>query len=199
LQGRKLQTYRVKVGKYFDYLRKDANEIKNLKNRVSLTAEEQKMIERYNSLGDNMTTIGAQYVPLAKKRNQLPDGQRLSEEEDLPEKHGKDLTDWVDGKGDLGLTKEELCEALCTIIENTAEWHRTETTVEPGQGGKHAPLKATRLSDIKALPIDWLWEPYLALGTFNLIEGERRAWEDIRRTSPAHLGCKWPRPSERSI
>ncbi len=34
------------------------------------------------------------------------------------------------------------------------------------------PLKAVRFSDIEAKQVDWLWHQFLALGTFNLIEGE---------------------------
>lgn len=37
---------------------------------------------------------------------------------------------------------------------------------------KTKSLRAIRLSDIESKPIDWLWKPFLAIGTFNILEGE---------------------------
>lgn len=34
------------------------------------------------------------------------------------------------------------------------------------------PLKTVKLSDVEALPVRWLWKPFLALGTFSLLDGE---------------------------
>lgn len=34
------------------------------------------------------------------------------------------------------------------------------------------PLRAVALSDIESKPVKWLWQPFLAIGTLNLLEGE---------------------------
>jgi hypothetical protein len=44
-----------------------------------------------------------------------------------------------------------------------------ETAVEPNSLKR---LKTTRLSDVVAKPVDWLWRPFFACGIFNLIDGE---------------------------
>jgi hypothetical protein len=48
----------------------------------------------------------------------------------------------------------------------------TENGSQDSEGKKLKPLKAVRFSEIEAKPIEWLWNPFLARGTFNLMEGE---------------------------
>ncbi len=40
------------------------------------------------------------------------------------------------------------------------------------EGRKLAPLKVTKMSEVEARPVDWLWSGYLARGVFNLVDGE---------------------------
>ncbi len=55
-----------------------------------------------------------------------------------------------------------------TLINESVQ--TVETEENSGTGLK--PLKAVRFSDIEAKPVEWLWNPFLARGTFNLLEGE---------------------------
>ena len=71
----------LKEDEFFDFVRRDADEIKNLKQRVSLNSAEQKLIERYNLLADRITAIGAEFQRLDDKKRKLPEGASLPADE----------------------------------------------------------------------------------------------------------------------
>ena len=71
----------LKEEEYFEYVRRDSNEIKNLKARADLKADEQKLIERYNQLSERLTDIGTEFQKLDEKKRRLPEGASLPAEE----------------------------------------------------------------------------------------------------------------------
>lgn len=71
----------LKQEEYFEFVRRDADEIKSLKQRVSLKTDEQKLIERYNQLADKVTAIGVEFQKLQEKKNKLSQGAFLPAEE----------------------------------------------------------------------------------------------------------------------
>ncbi|MEZ5427295.1 MAG: AAA family ATPase [Pyrinomonadaceae bacterium] len=57
------------------------------------------------------------------------------------------------------------------IAENSPQLNGSESGGESPQKNLK-PLRATRFSEIEAKLVKWLWPPFIALGTFNLFEGE---------------------------
>jgi RecA-family ATPase len=57
-------------------------------------------------------------------------------------------------------------------IKNEAETFLNENSSQEYERTNLKPLRAVRFSDIEAKKVDWLWLPFLALGTFNLMEDE---------------------------
>lgn len=88
--------------------------------------------------------------------------------EELPAGHGKDISDWIDTLIDSGGDGDQVCESLSTLIENAQGWKPNE----PANETKPRTLAVTRMSDVVVEPINWLWNPYLAIGTFSILEGE---------------------------
>lgn len=84
-QGRFAEAQQVlvllKEEEYFGYVRRDADEIKNLKGNIKLKPDEQKLIERYNLLANKVTEIGAEFQRLDDKKRKLPEGVSLPEAE----------------------------------------------------------------------------------------------------------------------
>ena len=70
----------LKEEEYFEYVRRDADEIKNLKGNINLKPNEQKLIERYNLLADKITAIGAEFQTLDDKKRKLPENAQLSDD-----------------------------------------------------------------------------------------------------------------------
>lgn len=71
------------------------------------------------------------------------------------------------------LTDKKLVETVCKwlhIEKQNQESYQKENFENSKSEVK--PLRAVRLSEVKSEPINWLWQPLLAVGTFNLLEGE---------------------------
>lgn len=71
----------LKEEEYFDFVRRDMDEIKSLNKRVALNEAEQKLIERYLLLADRVTEIGLEFQKLDDKQRRLPEGTSLPDEE----------------------------------------------------------------------------------------------------------------------
>ena len=81
--------------------------------------------------------------------------------ESLPDKHGKDVTDYL---------KTRTFEELLDLIRHAPNWKPSETTdnINPPDA---AALKVFCLSDVEAQEITWLWKPFIPIGEFTIIEG----------------------------
>ncbi len=78
------------------------------------------------------------------------------------------------------LTDKKLVETVCKWLGIDS---RSRSDFEQGApenksagsqsgDGEFVPLQAIRMSDVQAEDVSWLWDPFLALQTFNLLEGE---------------------------
>jgi hypothetical protein len=87
------------------------------------------------------------------------------------------------------------------LVENVCKWlrieHRQQTnhpadgraefTNEPNQEAPLRPLKIVRMSDVKAEKVEWLWNPFVPLGTLTLIDGEEGIGKSL--IALQGLGC----------
>lgn len=81
--------------------------------------------------------------------------------EPLPEKGGKDVSDYLAAHG---------FDELLELVRNTPNWKpdaNEEIACKPGEAG----LTVVCLSDVKAEAIKWLWKPFVPIGEFTIIEG----------------------------
>jgi len=80
------------------------------------------------------------------------------------------------------LTDKKLVETVCKWLgidsrsrsdfEQGAPEHGYKSADSQSGDGEFVPLQAIRMSDVQAEDVSWLWDPFLALQTFNLLEGE---------------------------
>jgi CHAT domain-containing protein/Tfp pilus assembly protein PilF len=85
-QGRFAQAEQVlrmlKEQEYFDFVRRDADEIKTLSQRVALNEKEQLLLKRYSKLADRVTEIGDKFELLNNRKRRLSrSDEQLSDEE----------------------------------------------------------------------------------------------------------------------
>lgn len=91
------------------------------------------------------------------------------------------------------LTDKRLVETVCKWLQIE---NRKETTAEPSQqtdpqpgNAKPSlpPLKTVKMSEVKAEKVEWLWNPFIPLGTFTLIDGEEGIGKSL--IALQGLGC----------
>lgn len=69
----------LKEEEYSKFIKRDANEIKNLKQRVTLNEKERELIKRYDELANKVAEIGQEFLLLDEKKRQLAkENQTLS-------------------------------------------------------------------------------------------------------------------------
>jgi putative DNA primase/helicase len=93
-------------------------------------------------------------------------------DEPLPEKHGKDVSDYLE---------KHSVEELLELISATPNWTplaNKNTYCESG----NSKLKVTCLTDVKAEKPIWLWKPFIAIGEFTILEG-------IEGIGKSWIGC----------
>ncbi len=107
-------------------------------------------------------------VALAEKaaRMILPDAKAVKivdcfADEPLPDKHGKDVSDYLETH-----SFEEL-KNLCNQTQDWTPINNEKITNAPDEGG----LKVICLSDVEAEEIEWMWKPYIPVGEFTIVEG----------------------------
>jgi CHAT domain-containing protein/tetratricopeptide (TPR) repeat protein len=113
----------LKEEEYFDFVRRDSDEIRNLNQRVPLTDKEQKLIVRYSLLADRITTIGQEFSKLDEKKRKLPESASLPiDEQKRYDELSAQLTDANSAFG-LFLEKELVAELGKEVIK-TIEYDR---------------------------------------------------------------------------
>ncbi len=66
----------LKAEEYFDFVRRDASEIKNLKTTVTLTEQENELLKRYSEIAERVTELSREFAELdTLKRRSLRDGK----------------------------------------------------------------------------------------------------------------------------
>jgi hypothetical protein len=78
--------------------------------------------------------------------------------EPLPDKGGKDVSDWLEAGG----TAERLLE----LVAAAPLWS------EGAAKADDAPLSVVRMADVQAEEVRWLWPPYVPLGKLTILEGD---------------------------
>ena len=72
----------LKEEEFAEFIKRDANEIKNLKQRITLNEKERELIKRYTELADKVAEIGQEFLMLDEKKRQLAQqNQALSDAE----------------------------------------------------------------------------------------------------------------------
>lgn len=82
----------------------------------------------------------------------------LFADEPLPDKGGKDVTDWLEAGG----TAEELFKLVDTA----------PLLCEPEVKADKSSLSVVRMADVEPEVVSWLWYPYIALGKLTILEGD---------------------------
>ncbi len=82
------------------------------------------------------------------------------------------------------LTDQKLVETVCKwlqiehrrdhepVHQNDAPAEFTGDSKQQNEKPPLRPLKTVKMSDVKAEKVEWLWNPFIPLGTFTLIDGE---------------------------
>ncbi|MDQ3743598.1 MAG: AAA family ATPase, partial [Acidobacteriota bacterium] len=78
--------------------------------------------------------------------------------EPLPDKGGKDVSDWLEAGG----TAERLLE----LVAAAPLWS------EGAAKADDAPLSVVRMADVQAEEVGWFWHPYVPLGKLTILEGD---------------------------
>lgn len=117
----------------------------------------------------------------------------VHESEPLPEKHGKDISDWFNA----GHATEELRGIIqATPIATVGEAIQVDATFTPnvGQTGKQSSY-LVRMADVIREVIAWLWFPYIALGKLTILEGEEgvgKSWLTCSLAAAVTTGNGFP-------
>ncbi|MBA3632621.1 MAG: DUF3987 domain-containing protein [Acidobacteria bacterium] len=72
----------------------------------------------------------------------------LFQDEFLPEKHGKDFSDWFENEKQNGLSNEEIAEKLCILNDNAIVWQPTDANDADG-----ADAEDFEETEIKPFPV----------------------------------------------
>ncbi|MEO5859001.1 MAG: AAA family ATPase [Pyrinomonadaceae bacterium] len=99
----------------------------------------------------------------------------LFDGEPLPDKHGKDVTDWIEIRRGEGLANDDIAEQLAVIVEGSGYWQKdafSESNVKVTWETKTGSgLEIEFLSTVEARQISWLAKPLIPYGFFTLLDG----------------------------
>jgi hypothetical protein len=90
----------------------------------------------------------------------------LYESEPLPEKQGKDVSDWLSSGGSASELRQIIKDAPAGIPSGDSSVRSQITETE------EKPLKIIKAADVVPTEIKWLWHPYIPLGYVTLFSGE---------------------------
>jgi putative DNA primase/helicase len=78
--------------------------------------------------------------------------------EPLPDKGGKDVSDWIEAGG--------MTEQLLTLVADAPPWSEKKPEMDKGS------LSVVRMADVEPEAVRWLWYPFIALGKLTILEGD---------------------------
>lgn len=90
----------------------------------------------------------------------------LFADEPLPDKHGKDVSDWIDVRRGEGLANEDIGERLALIADGSSYWQPETKATANGEG-----LMIEFLNTVTAMEVTWLAKPLIPFGFFTLLDG----------------------------
>lgn len=86
----------------------------------------------------------------------------------LPDRHGRDVSDWIEVRRGEGLENDEIAETLALFVERSdllKDWPDARQT------GNSSALKIRAMSDIEAKSVEWFVKPLIPFGFFTLCDG----------------------------
>ncbi len=86
----------------------------------------------------------------------------LHQNEPLPEKHGKDVSNWLS----VGNSTDD----LLSIVEASPLWKPNQNTSETKKD--ETALRVVCLAEVQPEQVSWLWHPYIPIGKLTLLDGE---------------------------
>lgn len=90
----------------------------------------------------------------------------LFDGEPLPDKQGKDLSDWIH-------IQQQIVDDESTIVSRFLKATAQNVSLQYLEAGNGVrPLEVKQMSKIEAEQVEWLWPPLLPLGTFCILEGQ---------------------------
>lgn len=100
----------------------------------------------------------------------------LFADEPLPDKHGRDVSDWIETQKEQGLSEDEIAEKLCIFTDNADVWQPTNAGDNSRSNTKEKKplkrLKTVKMSDVQTQKVKWLWQDYIPQSAFTILEGE---------------------------
>lgn len=123
----------LKEEEYFNFVRRDSDEIKNLNQRLKFEGEDKKIIERYNQLTTRVSEIGDEYLKLEEIQRQLK-GRKLQLSAEEQKRYTKLKEELAVANGafrlfldkglvsELGAKKLEQIEVDRSLQENLRKW-----------------------------------------------------------------------------
>lgn len=90
----------------------------------------------------------------------------LFDNESLANKHGKDVSDWIETQRSGGLRDDEIAERLAMTAKQANAWQGAAILPAAAAG-----LKVKRISDVQSLKIEWLIKPLIPFAFFTLCDG----------------------------
>ena len=92
----------------------------------------------------------------------------LFDGEPLPDKHGQDVSDWIDARRGEALDNETIAERLGILVDGSGNW---QDELDAGANVNGSGLEIEFLSTVTALEISWLAKPLMPFGFFTLLDG----------------------------
>jgi len=89
----------------------------------------------------------------------------LFDDDHLPDKRGRDVSDWLDARRREGQSDDEIGERLAIIAESWPDWSPAEPR------GDDRGLEIEFLNTVTALEVSWLAMPLIPFGFFTLMDG----------------------------
>lgn len=90
----------------------------------------------------------------------------LFDGEPLPDKHGLDVSNWIEARNGEGLANDDISEHLAVIVEGSGHWQPDTPDTRPATG-----LEIEFLNTVTALEVAWLARPLIPFGFFTLLDG----------------------------
>ncbi len=85
------------------------------------------------------------------------------------EKHGLDVSDWIELRRKEGRTEKEIKVELTRLIKGATAWEPKEKDLEMPQ---EEPSGLVMLDTVTPEPINWLWQGRIPLGKLSVIDGD---------------------------
>jgi hypothetical protein len=123
----------------------------------------------HDTSGVKQANDAARIIAEAAKSVKLID---LYEGEPVADKHGQDVSDWIDARRGEGLDNETIAERLAVMVDGYDVWQPDAADApKPANSSNSNGLQIEYLDTVTALEISWLARPLIPFGFFTLLDG----------------------------